>query len=97
MSKVKYITHRERKTTKGNIRKLWDKLSSLGFRGFTLRWEPMGPALEMCGHSGGYILEEQSNREITPLGLSLAAALVQAENHADFIHQFHPERLGVKT
>lgn len=92
MGKVNYITHRERKTTKGNMRKLWDKLSSLGFRGFTLRWEPMGPALEMCGHSGGYIITEQPNDMVTPLGLSLQVALKMAEHHAEYIKQFHPER-----
>ena len=89
MSKVKYITHRERKTTKGNMRKLWDKLSSLGFRGFTLRWEP---TLEMCDHSGGYILTEQPNDMITQLGFSLKEALKMAQHHAEYIKQFHPKR-----
>lgn len=85
-------THRSRATTRGRMRKLWDRLASLGFRGLTLHWEPMGPALEMCGYSGGYILTERSG-EVTPLGHSLAAALSGAERHAEYVKAFYPERL----
>lgn len=91
--KRRYKTHRSRATTQGRMRKLWDRIAALGFRGFTLRWEPMGPALEMCGHSGGYILEERNNRETTPLGLTLAEALDNAEGHAAYVRTFSPERL----
>lgn len=86
-------THRSRSTTRGRMRKLWDRLASLGFRGFTLRWEPIGPALEMCGNSGGYILEERDD-EITPLGLSLGEALRAAEHHAEYVKEFAPDRLS---
>ena len=65
------------------IRKLWDRIAALGFRKVTLWWEPIGPALEMCGHSGGYIMA--IDHEITPLGLSLDEALSGAERHAEYV------------
>ena len=86
--------HRARATTRGRMRKLWDRLADLGFRGFTLRWEPMGRAVEMCGYSGGYILTERGDA-ITPLGLSLVEAVAQAERHADYVKAFEPARLEV--
>lgn len=85
-------THRARPRSP-RIRKLWDRLHSLGFRQFTLKWEPIGPALEMCGHSGGYILTERE-REIVPLGLSLDEALHRADGHAAYVRAFHPDRLA---
>lgn len=85
--------HRKRPRSP-KIRRLWDRLASLGFRKFTLWWEPIGPALEMCGHSGGYMLEEHPGRETTPLGLSLDEALPRAERHAEYVRAFEPERLS---
>lgn len=87
-------THRSRATTHGRMRRLWDRLASLGFRRFTLRWEPIGPALEMCGNSGGYLLTEHDD-QITPLGLSLADALDGADGHAAYLRAFSPGRLHV--
>lgn len=89
---MRYPTHHTRRTTRGNTRKLWDRLEKLGFRKFKLRWEPIGPALEMCGHSGGYIMTERDD-EITPLGLSLREALQRAKGHAAYLRMFDPERL----
>lgn len=66
------------------IRKLWDRLVSLGFRKFKLWWEPIGPALEMCGHSGGYMLED-SDGKYWPLGICLDDALRGAETHARYV------------
>ncbi len=91
--KHRYKDHISRTTTRGRMRKLWNRVASLGFRGFKLRWEPMGPALEMCGHSGGYILTERDD-DITPLGLSLDEALHAAEGHAAYVRAFYPERLA---
>lgn len=88
----RYKAHRTRATTRGRMRKLWDRLVSLGFRGFKLHWEPIGPALEMCGHSGGYILTERDG-QVTPLGLSLIDALYGATGHAEYMRAFDPERL----
>lgn len=88
----RYKTHRSRTTTQGRMRKLWDRIVMLGFRRFKLRWDPIGPALEMCGHSGGYILTER-NGDITPLGLTIGEALHHANGHAAYVMAFHPDRL----
>jgi hypothetical protein len=74
------------------MRKLWNRLADLGFRGFTLRWEPIGPALEMCGHSGGYILTERDD-SVVPLGLSLKAALAAARRRSEYVKAFVLDRL----
>jgi hypothetical protein len=90
----RYHVHRVRRTTSRRIRLLWDRLVDLGFRKFTLQWEPWGPALEMCGCSGGYMLVELSNHEITPLGLSLDEALTGADRHAAYVSAFFTDRLA---
>jgi hypothetical protein len=66
------------------MRKLRRALEEAGHTGIKLRWEPIGPALEMCGHSGGYIFESKQTRShlrempsIIPLGLSCAEALAR--------------------
>lgn len=60
--------------------KLYDRLVELGHQEFELRWESIGPALEMCGHSGGYILKsEETEISVIPLGLSLEQALRSVE------------------
>lgn len=91
---TRYHVHRVRRTTSGRTRLLWDRLVELGFRKFTLQWEPKGPALEMCGHSGGYMLVELPNREITPLGPSLDEALTGAVRHAAYVRAFFSDRLA---
>ena len=65
------------------IRKLWDRLASLGFHKVALWWEPIGPALEMCGHSGGYMADIDG--DMVPLGLDLKSALRMAEGHAGYV------------
>ncbi len=57
-----------RKTDKGQVyteaaqpgsraaRKIWDALRKQGFKQFRFWYEPIGPALEMAGHSGGWML-----------------------------------------
>ncbi len=71
------------------MRRLQRALEKSGHTGVELRWEPMGPALEMCGHSGGYIFESDQTREgvnglpsVIPLGLSLAEALSRVRLYA---------------
>jgi hypothetical protein len=65
------------------MRRLWDRLASLGFIKVQLWWEPIGPALEMCGHSGGYMA--LIDGRIEPLGLSLDEALRHADTHAEYV------------
>lgn len=76
------IKHRSRPRSPKS-RKIWDRLKSLGFRDVTLWWEPIGPALEMCGYSGGYIAE--LNGATVPLGLNMSDALCSAERHAEYV------------
>lgn len=62
------------------MRRLFDRLVELGHREFSLHWEPIGPALEMCGHSGGYILEsKQTDISVIPLGITVDEAIASAE------------------
>jgi len=91
---TKHRIHRARRTTSRRSRLLWDKLVDLGFERFTIEWVPMGPALEMCGHSGGYVMVELPGCEVTPLGLSLDEALRNAVGHAAYVRAFDPERLA---
>jgi hypothetical protein len=51
-------------------------LYRLGHTNVRVWWEPMGPALEMCGHSGGFMFtsSEQTSGQV-PLGHSLDEAL----------------------
>lgn len=78
--------HRTRPAS-GRMRRLWDRLTELGFTRFKLWWEPMGPALEKCGHSGGYMMEDKHG--MCPLGLSLDEALRAALGHAAYCKAFH--------
>ena len=50
----------------------------------SLKWEPVGGAVEMCGLSGGWILNE-----FLPIGLSTADAI-------GYVERFHAsmEKLG---
>lgn len=79
---MKIKKHRTRPRSP-KIRKLWDLLLSFGFRRFTLWWEPIAPALEMCGHSGGYMAVIDDS--IVPLGICLRDALRGAEVHANYM------------
>jgi hypothetical protein len=56
-------------------RKLKVALERLGHTNVTVRWEPIGPALEMCGHSGGYFFESDQATGVNPLGISLDEAM----------------------
>jgi hypothetical protein len=56
------------------LKKLKAAIEAAGYTEVKVWWEPMGIALEMCGHSGGYIFESEEEAEI-PLGLSFAEAL----------------------
>lgn len=53
------------------------KCAELGIEVESLRWEPIGPAVEMCGYSGGWILNE-----FDPIGLSTKEALEHLPVHA---------------
>jgi hypothetical protein len=55
-------------------RKLIAALEAAGHTEVRVRWEPIGPAMEMCGHSGGYFFKSKQRRE-EPLGTSLREAL----------------------
>jgi hypothetical protein len=79
---VKPRKHRSRPRSP-KIRKLWDRLASLGFRKVTLWWEPIGPALEMCGHSGGYMADIDGY--MVPLGLDLKSAIRGVDQYADYV------------
>lgn len=63
------------------MRKLRAALEGVGHTKIKIRWEPIGPALEMCGHSGGYIFESEQTQalrempSVIPLGLSLDEAM----------------------
>lgn len=63
-------------------RKLRAYLESLGHKRVVVWWEPMGPAFEMCGHSGGYMFRSLQQTGQIPLGLSLAEALKNADLYA---------------
>lgn len=62
-------------------RKLRAFLESMGHTRVVVWWEPMGPAFEMCGHSGGYFFRSAQERGPIPLGLSLNEALQAAQFH----------------
>lgn len=64
------------------MRKLRRALKESGHTDIVIRWERIGPALEMCGHGGGYIFESEQTRaglggmpSVIPIGLSLGEAL----------------------
>lgn len=67
-----------RKREPPKARQLRKALEGAGHTRVRVWWEPIGPALEMCGHSGGYMFtsREQQSPSLVPLGLSLAEALV---------------------
>lgn len=60
-------------------RVLYDALVKSGHTKIRIWWEPIGPALEMCGHSGGYMFEsneaQRNGVSPVPIGLSLDEAL----------------------
>ena len=63
-------------------RRLRSELERLGHTRVVVWWEPIGPALEMCGHSGGYMFRSSQEYGPIPLGLSLAEAM-RASQHYD--------------
>ncbi len=69
--------------------KLWDRLVAPGFSDFTLWWEPIGPALEMCGHSGGYMYQDKDGK-LEPFGATIEQALKHADVHAAYVDAFSP-------
>lgn len=50
------------------------RLLVLGHTHVRVWWEPIGPALEMCGYSGGFFFSSDEY-STTPIGLSLDEAL----------------------
>lgn len=83
---MKLLRYKKRPKTY-KIRKLWDRLVFLGFSDFTLWWEPIGPALEMCGHSGGYMMQD-SDGSIEPMGTTIEQALNHADVHRRYVDAF---------
>jgi hypothetical protein len=55
-------------------RKLRAELERLGHTRVVVWWEPIGPAFEMCGHSGGYFFRSAQERGPIPVGLSFDEA-----------------------
>jgi hypothetical protein len=49
------------------------RLEAMGHTKVKVWWEPIGPALEMCGNSGGYMYQSEE-RGLDWLGLSFAEA-----------------------
>lgn len=59
-----------------NSKKLKAELEKRGHTDVHVWWETIGPAFEMCGHSGGYFAaSEQIHDVIEALGLDLAEAM----------------------
>ena len=77
------------KRESSRIATLRRKLERLGHRKFKLWWEPIGPALEMCGHSGGYMFVDEDGQQ-WPLGISLDEAMRAAEH-------YHPGKSFIRT
>lgn len=63
-----------------NEKRIRDKCTELGIEVESLRWEPIGMAMEMCGHSGGWILND-----FDPVGLSTEEALANLPAHARYL------------
>lgn len=57
-------------------------LEASGHTNVKLEWEPIGPAAEMCGHSGGYLFTSDQQRGVIPLGLSMHEALANVPRYA---------------
>jgi hypothetical protein len=55
------------------LKQLKARLEELGHTNVRVWWEPIGPAFEMCGHSGGYFFESDQDGP-DPIGLSFAEA-----------------------
>lgn len=48
-------------------------LEAEGYTNVKVWWEHIGPAMEMCGHSGGYVFNSDQEDQI-PIGLSYGEA-----------------------
>jgi hypothetical protein len=55
------------------LKKLKATLEGLGHTNVRVWWEPIGPAFEMCGNSGGYFFESDQDGP-DPIGLSFTEA-----------------------
>jgi hypothetical protein len=56
-------------------------LEKAGHTNVGVWWEPVGPAVEMCGQSGGYFFASTQHEGINPLGLSLKEALATLKRY----------------
>jgi hypothetical protein len=57
-----------------NAKKLKVKLEEYGHTDIHVWWEQLGPAMEMCGNSGGYMFVS-NEMDIQPIGLSFDEAM----------------------
>ncbi len=73
-----------------NEKRIRDVCAKLGIYVGSLRWEPIGMAMEMCGREGGWILND-----FDPIGLSTEEAidyLTESPSHFESIAE-HAEDL----
>jgi hypothetical protein len=56
--------------------KIKKRLEELGHTSVHVWWEKIGPAVEMCGPSGGYMYSSDHTKQFqTPIGLSFDEAM----------------------
>lgn len=61
--------------------KIKKRLEEIGHTGVHVWWENLGPAVEMCGPSGGYMyMSDQTYQFQTPIGLSYVEAMRTLDN-----------------
>ena len=63
-----------RQSKSRNAWKLRRALEALGHTRVVVWWEPIGPALEMCGHSGGYFFRSAQKYGPIPFGITFREA-----------------------